>query len=83
VELAGEGLSEGRKYDLLVNSSMILQAKRVYIRAKELIIYERKSLCEYREYVAMCNTYFTIVGGDELERIKLAATHLRENALSI
>jgi hypothetical protein len=82
-ELAGEGPSEGRKRGLSVDSSTISQAKRVHIRAKEPTTYEGKSLREYREYAATCNTYFTVVGGDELDRIELAATHLRGNALSI
>jgi len=55
----------------------------VHIRPKEPTTYEGKSLREYREYAATCNTYFTAVGGEELERIELAATYLRGNALSI
>lgn len=76
-ELAGQG----RKRDQSIGST-VSQAKRVHIRAKEPTIYEGKSLREYREYAATCNTYFTVVGGDELDRIELAATHLRGNALS-
>jgi hypothetical protein len=81
-ELAGEGPSGSRKRGPSIDSS-ISQAKRVHIRAKEPTTYEGKSLREYREYAATCNTYFTAVGGDELERIELAATYLRGNALSI
>ena len=55
----------------------------MHIRVKEPTIYEGKSLREYREYAAICNTYFTVVGGDELDRIELAATYLRGNAFSI
>jgi hypothetical protein len=84
-ELAGETLEEtgSHKRGLSVSSSTASQAKRVHIRAKEPTTYEGKSLREYREYAATCGTYFTAVGGDELERIELAATYLRGNALSI
>jgi hypothetical protein len=84
-ELADERPSnlKGRKRSLSIDSSTISQAKRVHIRAKEPTIYKGKTLREYREYAATCNTYFTAVGGDELERIELAATYLRGNALSI
>ena len=77
-ELAGKGRKCGPSVD-----SSILQAKRVHIRAKKPTIYKGKSLREYREYTATCNIYFTVVSGDELDRIELAATHLRGNTLSI
>ena len=71
------------KRGLSVGSSAASQAKRVHIRAKEPTTFEGKSLREYREYAATCQTYFAAVGGEELEKIELAATYLRGNALSI
>ena len=85
-KLAGETPepeTESHKRGLSVSSSTVSQMKRVHIRAKEPTIYEGKSLREYREYAATCKTYFTAVGGEEPERIELAATYLRGNALSI
>ena len=77
-ELAGKGRKRGPSVD-----SSMSQAKHMYIRVKEPTIYEGKSLRKYREYAAMYNTYFTVIDGDELDRIELAATYLRGNALSI
>jgi len=85
-ELAGEAPEseiESHKRGLSISSSTVSQTKRVHIRAKEPTIYEGKSLREYREYAATCETYFTAVGGEKPERIELAATYLRGNALSI
>jgi hypothetical protein len=55
----------------------------VHIRVKELIIYEDKSLREYRKYAAIYRTYFTAVKGDKFKRIELAIIYLRGNSLSI
>jgi hypothetical protein len=71
---------EGHKRSLSISSSAASQAKHMHVRAKEPTTYEGRSL---REYTATCNTYFTAVGGEELERFELAATHLRGNALGI
>ena len=71
-ELAGKGRKRGPSVD-----SSMSQAKRVHIRAKEPTIYEGKSLREYREYAATCNTYFTAVGGDEIVRKRIMHLSLR------
>jgi hypothetical protein len=71
MDLAGETSEqriEGRKRDLSIDSSTGSHAKRVRIRAKWLTTYEGKSLREYREYAATYKTYFTAVGGEELEK---------------
>jgi hypothetical protein len=73
-ELAGEG----RKRGLSIDSSTISQAKRVHIRTKEPMIYEGKSLREYREYAATCDTYFTVISGDErIMHLSLKVQRLR------
>jgi len=83
-EIAGEPpeSDSGHKRGLSVSSSVSSHAKRMHVRAKEPTTYEGKSLREYREYAATCQTYFAAVGGEEFERIELTATYLRGDALS-
>jgi hypothetical protein len=85
MDLAGETSEqriEGRKRGLSIDSSTGSHAKRVHVRAKEPTTCKGKSIREYREYATTCKTYFTAVCGEELEKIELAVTYLRGNALS-
>jgi hypothetical protein len=79
-EIANESLTENYKYSVSFSSSSLSERFRKLIKSKISPIFLRKSIRELYEYETTWKIYFEIINEiSNFEKIKLAATFLREN----
>jgi hypothetical protein len=80
-EIAGESPAENYKRSASFSSSSLSERSRKLIRPKIIPIFLRKSMRELYEYEAAWKIYLEATDEiADLEKIRLAATFLRENA---